>query len=143
MVFEQVAPSFLENFHMNRFYKYLIFFYYRCKFACGLCDLVTVDSRQMRLHIATHHSLSMDAYHQEYGTTEIVTRKFRCELPRCNSEMKFCRQNIYAHMKDVHKITLVDYEAQIGVKAKDIVPVEEMDNAGNMLDQNQGGQFTS
>ena len=81
----------------------------------------------MRLHIATHHSLSMDAYHQEYGTTEIVTRKFRCELPRCNSEMKFCRQNIYAHMKDVHKITLNDYEAQIGVKAKDIVPVEEME----------------
>ena len=57
-------------------------FHFRCKFACGLCDLVTVDSRQMRLHIATHHSLSMDAYHQEYGTTEIVTRKFRCELPR-------------------------------------------------------------
>ena len=122
----------------NEFNTFL--FYYRCKFACGLCDLVTVDSRQMRLHIATHHSLSMDAYHQEYGTTEIVTRKFRCELPRCNSEMKFCRQNIYAHMKDVHKITLVDYEAQIGVKAKDIVPVEEMDNAGNMLDQNQAGK---
>ena len=46
-------------------------------------------------------------------------------------------------MKDVDKITLVDYEAQIGVKAKDIVPLEEMDNAGNMLDQNQGGKFTS
>ena len=30
-------------------------------------------------------------------------------------------------MKDVHKITLNDYEAQIGVKAKDIVPVEEME----------------
>jgi hypothetical protein len=96
----------------------------RCKFACGLCDLVTVDSRQMRLHIATHHGLSMDAYTKQYGTTEIVTRKFRCEL--CNSEMKFCRQNIYAHMKDVHKITLNDYEGQIGILANEIIPVEEM-----------------
>ena len=99
----------------------------RCKFACGLCDLVTVDSRQMRLHIATHHGLSMDAYTKQYGTTEIVTRKFRCEL--CNSEMKFCRQNIYAHMKDVHKITLSDYEGQIGVQALDIVPVEDQDGS--------------
>ena len=96
----------------------------RCKFTCGLCDLVTVDSRQMRLHIATHHGMSMDAYTKQYGTTEIVTKKFHCEL--CNSEMKFCRQNIYAHMKDVHKITLQDYEAQIGMYATDIVPVEDM-----------------
>ena len=96
----------------------------RCKFACGLCDLVTVDSRQMRLHIATHHGMSMDSYTKQYGTTEIVTKKFHCEL--CNSEMKFCRQNIYAHMKDVHKITLQDYEAQIGMYATDIVPVEDM-----------------
>ena len=96
----------------------------RCKFACGLCDLVTVDSRQMRLHIATHHGMSMDAYTKQYGTTEIVTKKFHCEL--CNSEMKFCRQNIYAHMKDVHKITLQDYEAQIGMYAIEILPVEDM-----------------
>lgn len=103
----------------------------RCKFACGLCELVTVDSRQMRLHIATHHGLSMDAYTKQYGTTEIVTKKFRCEL--CNSEMKFCRQNIYAHMKDVHKITLNDYEAQIGIQANEIVPVEDMGSNGQSL----------
>ena len=52
--------------------------------------------------------------------------------------MKFCRQNIYAHMKDVHKITLSDYEAQVGVKAKDIVPVEEME-PGAMIGQNHMG----
>jgi hypothetical protein len=52
--------------------------------------------------------------------------------------MKFCRQNIYAHMKDVHKITLSDYEAQNGVKAKDIVPVEEME-PGAMIGQNHMG----
>lgn len=80
----------------------------------------------MRLHIATHHGFSMDAYTKEYGTTEIVTRKFRCEF--CSSEMKFCRQNIYAHMKDVHKITLTDYEAKIGVQANDIIPVEEQND---------------
>ena len=28
-------------------------------------------------------------------------------------------------MKDVHKITLTDYEAKIGVQANDIIPVED------------------
>ena len=41
-------------------------------------------------------------------------------------------------MKDVHKITLSDYEAQVGVKAKDIVPVEEME-PGAMIGQNHMG----
>ena len=41
-------------------------------------------------------------------------------------------------MKDVHKITLNDYESQIGVKAKDIVPVEEME-PGDLIGQNQMG----
>ena len=31
-------------------------------------------------------------------------------------------------MKDVHKITLTDYEAKIGVQANDIIPVEEQND---------------
>ena len=29
--------------------------------------------------------------------------------------MKFCRQNVYAHMKDVHKMTLAEYETKVGM----------------------------
>ena len=29
--------------------------------------------------------------------------------------MKFCRQNVYAHMKDVHKMTLAEYEMKVGM----------------------------
>ena len=99
---------------------------------------MTVDSRQMRLHIATHHGLSMDEYNKQHGSAEIVTRKFRCEF--CNSEMKFCRQNIYAHMKDVHKISLKDYEARIGIQAGDILPVEDQIENGTMPITPSGGR---
>ncbi len=120
----------------------------RCKFSCGLCELITVDSRQMRLHIATQHGHSMEEYTRQYGTTEIVTKKFRCEL--CGSEMKFCRQNIYAHMKDVHKITLMDYETQIGTNANDILAVEDMDGGAAvgqqvqpMTEEVDGGEYSA
>ena len=63
----------------------------RCKYQCCLCDLITLDHRQMRIHIATQHSLQYDEYCRQYGGTEIVSKRFHCDL--CNSEMKFCRQN--------------------------------------------------
>ncbi|XP_071743490.1 uncharacterized protein [Lepeophtheirus salmonis] len=84
----------------------------KCRFQCKICQLITIDARQMRVHISNAHKLSYDNYVAQYGSSEIVTKKFRCEL--CSSEMKFCRQNIYAHMKDVHKITLSEYEGKVG-----------------------------
>jgi phage baseplate assembly protein W len=47
----------------------------------------------------------------------VVTKKFRCDL--CNSVFKHCRQNIYAHMKDVHKISLQEYEDRAGISEVD------------------------
>ena len=41
--------------------------------------------------------LSDFRYTKKYGSTEIVSKRFQCLV--CASEMKFCRQNIYAHMK--------------------------------------------
>ena len=69
----------------------------KCKFQCAICEWVCVDSRQMRSHIAAQHSTAYDKYVQQYGSSEVVSKKFRCEL--CNSVFKHCRQNIYAHMK--------------------------------------------
>ncbi len=86
----------------------------KCKFQCSICEWVSVDSRQMRAHIAAQHSLAYDKYVQQYGSAEVVTKKFRCEL--CSSEFKHCRQNIYAHMKDVHKISLQEYEDRVGMQ---------------------------
>ena len=57
--------------------------------------------------------MQYDEYCRQYGGTEIVSKRFHCDL--CNSEMKFCRQNVYAHMKDVHKMTLAEYEVKVGM----------------------------
>ncbi len=89
----------------------------KCRFRCCLCDWMCADSRQMRTHIASNHGITHEEYQREYGTTEVVTRRFHCRL--CGSQMKHCRQNIYAHMKDVHKISLTDYEQQVEGLADD------------------------
>ena len=85
----------------------------RCKYQCCLCDWITLDHRQIRIHIANQHQIPYNDYIRQYGDTEIVRKRFHCDL--CKSEMKFCRQNIYAHMKDVHKMTLDEYEANVGM----------------------------
>ena len=73
----------------------------KCKFQCSICEWVSIDSRQMRSHIAAQHAIAYDKYVQQYGSSEVVSKKFRCEL--CNSVFKHCRQNIYAHMKVTHE----------------------------------------
>ncbi len=95
----------------------------KCRFQCCLCEWMCADSRQMRSHIATAHGMNHEDYVREYGTTEVVTVRFRCEL--CNSEMKHCRQNIYAHMKDVHRISLAEYEERVGMNREEIGEPED------------------
>jgi hypothetical protein len=36
-------------------------------------------------------------YVPKHGSAEFISKKFQCAI--CSSEMKFCRGNIYAHMK--------------------------------------------
>ena len=64
----------------------------------------------MRTHTASVHNLAYDEYVRQFGSAEVISVKFRCKM--CLSEMKHSRQNIYAHMKDVHKLTIAEYEAQ-------------------------------
>ena len=97
----------------------------KCKYQCYLCSFGCLDSRQMRNHVSNIHGISYDEYQKSYGSAEVVTVRFRCEL--CNSEMKHCRQNIYAHMKDVHKMTLADYEDRVGLPD----PEDDLPAAGN------------
>ena len=32
----------------------------RCRYQCSICEVITIDSRQMRLHIATQHNMTYD-----------------------------------------------------------------------------------
>ena len=64
----------------------------KCKFQCAICEWVSIDSRQMRSHIAAQHCIAYDKYVLQYGSSEVVSKKFRCEL--CNSVFKHCRQNV-------------------------------------------------
>lgn len=89
----------------------------RCRYQCSMCELITIDARQMRMHIPSKHDITYEDYVRVYGSIEIVTKKFQCAI--CGTETKFCRQNIYSHLKDVHKTTLADYKSNFGIPADD------------------------
>ena len=100
----------------------------KCQYLCSICNWTSIDSRQMRSHIATNHEMSYDQYVQQYGSAEVVTKRFTCGL--CMSVMKHCRQNIYAHMKDVHKISLAEYEEQMGMAG---ISTEDQDQQDSIV----------
>ena len=57
--------------------------------------------------------MEYEDYCRQYGGAEVISKRFYCDL--CNSEMEFCRTTISSHMKDVHRMSLEDYESKIGM----------------------------
>jgi hypothetical protein len=52
----------------------------KCRYRCSLCNFTCVDSRQMRTHIAATHRMSYEQYALKYGSSEVVTKRFECEM---------------------------------------------------------------
>jgi hypothetical protein len=53
------------------------------------------------------HNLSRSEYRKDYGSSEVVSRMFKCEL--CFKEIKHTRNIIGAHMKFVHAMSWREY----------------------------------
>ena len=61
----------------------------RCTFSCRICQLKSIDSREVRNHIHKEHKMKMPAYTEKYGPIEFERRTFKCGM--CESQMKFIR----------------------------------------------------
>ena len=59
-------------------------------------------------HIKDVHQITRAQYRAEYGSSEVVSRMFKCEL--CDKEVKHTRNIIGAHMKMVHLISWKEYQ---------------------------------
>jgi len=84
----------------------------RCQFQCRICQLVVTDRRIIKSHVATSHSIKYTEYLDQYGDPEIPTEKWVCAI--CGSETRHARNDIYIHLRDVHKMTVDQYANQYG-----------------------------
>ena len=79
-----------------------------CIHECTLCGSKYNSVADFTRHIKDAHQLSRAQYTEEYGSSEVVKRMFKCEL--CDKKVKHSRSIIGAHMKLVHLISWKEYQ---------------------------------
>ena len=79
-----------------------------CVHRCALCGSKYNSVANFTRHIKDVHQITRAQYRQEYGSSEVVSRMFKCEL--CDKEVKHTRNIIGAHMKMVHLISWREYQ---------------------------------
>ena len=79
-----------------------------CIHECTLCGSKYNSVADFTRHIKDAYQLSRAQYTEEYGSSEVVKRMFKCEL--CDKEVKHSRSIIGAHMKLVHLISWKEYQ---------------------------------
>ena len=98
------------------------------------------------------HNMRYNEYEAKYGDCEILTEFFFCAI--CNSECKHMLKNIHLHLKNVHKMSLDQYEEQYGMIPEDWIVGEddvktewnigtgvqiEIENVTEKIDENSDG----
>ena len=79
-----------------------------CVHRCALCGSKYNSVANFTRHIKDVHSITRAQYRAEHGSSEVVSRMFKCEL--CDKEVKHTRNIIGAHMKMVHLISWKEYQ---------------------------------
>lgn len=79
-----------------------------CVHRCALCGSKYNSVANFTRHIKDVHQITRAQYRVEYGSSEVVSRMFKCEL--CDKEVKHTRNIIGAHMKMVHLISWKEYQ---------------------------------
>ena len=86
-----------------------------CVQLCALCRKQCNVKGNFIKHIQTAHSMTKEEYETKFGNSEVVSRKFTCEL--CSKELKHNRNSLTSHMKMVHLISWKEYQ-DIVIKLK-------------------------
>ena len=94
-----------------------------CVHRCALCGSKYNSVANFTRHIKDVHQMTRAHYSEEYGSSEVVSRMFKCEL--CDKEVKHTRNIIGAHMKMVHLISWKEYQ-EILLKLKQGINVGDL-----------------
>ena len=71
-------------------------------FQCALCQKQFNDNGAFYGHIQTKHNMQWKEYKDKYGRCEIESAPFECQI--CNRVIKYDRNTVHTHLKNVHGI---------------------------------------
>ena len=76
-------------------------------FNCALCPRVFNDAGAFYGHIQNKHDISYMEYKKQYGRCETESQPFECKI--CGKVVKYDRNTVHTHLKNVHGINWARY----------------------------------
>jgi len=76
-------------------------------FTCALCPKVFNDNGAFYGHIQNKHDISYRDYKEKYGRCETESQPFECKI--CGKVIKYDRNTVHTHLKNVHGINWEKY----------------------------------
>ena len=76
-------------------------------FTCALCPRIFNDNGAFYGHIQNKHDISYMEYKRQYGRCETESQPFECKI--CGKVVKYDRNTVHTHLKNVHGINWTRY----------------------------------
>merc|ERR1719158_2271343 len=76
-------------------------------FTCALCPKVFNDNGAFYGHIQNKHDITYRDYKEKYGRCETESQPFECKI--CGKVIKYDRNTVHTHLKNVHGINWEKY----------------------------------
>ena len=89
-------------------------------FQCAICPKTFNDNGAFYGHIQSKHNMQWKDYKDQYGRCEVESAPFECKI--CGRVVKYDRNTVHTHLKNVHGITWVIYLDRIRKMQQGEVP---------------------
>ena len=89
-------------------------------FQCAVCPKTFNDNGAFYGHIQSKHNMQWKDYKDQYGRCEVESAPFECKI--CGRVVKYDRNTVHTHLKNVHGITWVIYLDRIRKMRQGEVP---------------------
>lgn len=89
-------------------------------FNCALCPKVFNDNGAFYGHIQNKHDISYRDYKEKYGRCETESQPFECKV--CGKVIKYDRNTVHTHLKNVHGINWEKYLDRIRAVRRGLEP---------------------
>ena len=76
-------------------------------FTCAMCPRVFNDNGAFYGHIQNKHDISYRDYKEKFGRCETESQPFECKI--CGKVIKYDRNTVHTHLKNVHGINWTKY----------------------------------
>ena len=104
--------------------------YHGSNLTCQICSKTFANDQWYFHHFSKIHGMTKEQYNEQYGKEMEVWHQYQCLI--CNSEIRWKYSSIRQHLKQVHSMTIQDYEARYMDAEAEAEAVDKVEAVANI-----------